>query len=462
MPIRSEGARDYVDGLLSMKNIPNVTVTDMPQLLVRHAKTSRKSDILRTGHGNEKCELFFPFEGRAGDCNNSENMRKAKERTFNVSFPFLSGKSANRSNESNDLSHPGTGSAMRLALVDRFHENNAKSDKENLRKLQCVKELHSQINSQVAEQLHKSFNANKRFLNAMSPLHFAFLLRSMLNHRNELRNQKFIEKEESKGYDVYRDEFGRIRLRLGFHKNFTNLSNISENNTEIDFNVHDDHRSEARTNDNFRKDTSKSPSKSALKSNRELTIISRPLSDVLRDRNIIIPDHIDHDMEAKVMIHGNPHSTSSKEITNTGNNDLFAQIDAMKEPYDSLIKKLDERNLEDVDVPGDGNCFFHAVANMIEFQKSAEDVRAAASHYFLSNPEEFIDSIVEDPNKVAMRMHTDGSWADHYAVQATADALGITVDIISSDSRYSTSILSVPKTKQSSKTIVLGNIANFH
>ena len=82
------------------------------------------------------------------------------------------------------LSHPGTGSSMRLALVDRFHENDAKSDQE---KLKCVKELCCQLNSQVAGQLHKSFNTNERFLNGMSPLHFAFLVRSMLNHRNEIK-----------------------------------------------------------------------------------------------------------------------------------------------------------------------------------------------------------------------------------------------------------------------------------
>ena len=79
MPLRSEGARDYVDGLLSMKHIPNVTVTDMPQLLVRHAKRSRKKDVRRTKSGNNKDELFFPFEGRAGDCNDTESMRKAKD-----------------------------------------------------------------------------------------------------------------------------------------------------------------------------------------------------------------------------------------------------------------------------------------------------------------------------------------------------------------------------------------------
>ena len=58
MPIRAEGARDYVDGLLSMKHLPKVTVIDMPHILVRHSKT-RQKDIIRTKSGNSEGELFF-------------------------------------------------------------------------------------------------------------------------------------------------------------------------------------------------------------------------------------------------------------------------------------------------------------------------------------------------------------------------------------------------------------------
>jgi hypothetical protein len=126
-----------------------------------------------------------------------------------------------------------------MALFDRFHENNSKSKIEDLRKLQCVDELYGQVNSQVAEQLHKSFNSNKRFLNAMSPHNFAYLLRSMLNHRNELRNSEFVEKQKCKGYDIYRNELGRIRLKLGFDSTFNNSSNIAESGkmNNIDFSI---------------------------------------------------------------------------------------------------------------------------------------------------------------------------------------------------------------------------------
>ena len=235
MPIRAEGPRDYIDGYLSMKHPPNVTIIDMPHLLVQHSR-SRENDIIRTNSGNDEGELFFPFEGRAGDSNDQENVLKANENKFKSSIPCLSGESSDRSQDTGPLSHPVTGSSVRMALFDRFHENNSKSEIEDLRKLQCVKELYGQVNSQVAEQLHKSFNSNKRFLNAMSPHNFAFLLRSMLNHRNGLKNAEFVEKQKSKGYDIYRNELGGIRLKLGFDRTFTNL-NITESNSRnnIDF-----------------------------------------------------------------------------------------------------------------------------------------------------------------------------------------------------------------------------------
>ena len=34
----------------------------------------------------------------------------------------------------------------------------------------------------------------------------------------ELKNQEFIEKEKAIGHDLYQDELGRIRIKLGFRE----------------------------------------------------------------------------------------------------------------------------------------------------------------------------------------------------------------------------------------------------
>ena len=241
MPIRAEGPRDYIDGMLCMKQPPKVTVIDMPHHLVRHSK-NRQSDILRTNSGNSLGELFYPFDGRAGDHEDPETMRLAMENNFETSFPCI--------NEVN----PEDTSTISLALFDRLHENNSNSKIENLRKLKCVKELYGTFNSQVAEQLHKSFNSNKRFLNAMSPHHFIFNLRSLINHRNVMRNEKIINFERSQGYKHFQDKFGRIHVNLGFHKNFVaspsaNHTNGTNEIDNVDFHIN------SRTIENVMMDT---------------------------------------------------------------------------------------------------------------------------------------------------------------------------------------------------------------
>ena len=229
MPIRAEGPRDYIDGMLDMKHPPKVTVIDMPHYLVRHSK-NRQADIRRTKSGNSDGELFYPFDGKAGDHEDPETLRLAQENKFQTTFPCL-----------NEVD-PGKNPPISLVLFDRLHENNSKSEIENLRKLQCVKELYGKFNSQVAEQLHKSFNANKRFLNSMSPHHFIFNLRSLINHRNILKNQKIINFEENQGFKHFQDQFGRIQVNLGIHKKISvdatsPPQNYTNEGGKIDFNI---------------------------------------------------------------------------------------------------------------------------------------------------------------------------------------------------------------------------------
>ena len=42
--LRSESSHDYIDGLLSMKHIPNVAVIDMVHIIAKDVLTPRKDD----------------------------------------------------------------------------------------------------------------------------------------------------------------------------------------------------------------------------------------------------------------------------------------------------------------------------------------------------------------------------------------------------------------------------------
>ena len=43
--LRSENSRDDIDGLLSMKHIPNMVVIDMGHIIAKHALVSRREDV---------------------------------------------------------------------------------------------------------------------------------------------------------------------------------------------------------------------------------------------------------------------------------------------------------------------------------------------------------------------------------------------------------------------------------
>ena len=47
--LRSESSRDYVDRLLSMKHLSNITVIDLAHIVANHALVSRKEDVIKYG-----------------------------------------------------------------------------------------------------------------------------------------------------------------------------------------------------------------------------------------------------------------------------------------------------------------------------------------------------------------------------------------------------------------------------
>eukprot|EP00112_Aurelia_sp_Birch-Aquarium-sp1_P023018 Seg6701.2 transcript_id=Seg6701.2/GoldUCD/mRNA.D3Y31 product="hypothetical protein" protein_id=Seg6701.2/GoldUCD/D3Y31 len=175
--LRAESPRDYIDVLRSLKFKPNVFINDMAHMVA--------------AHGNRFEEGFFsPYEGRVAEAT-PENIEQATSGTLKISLPWLE---TNQHLE--QANHPVTGSDVTLALFDRFHESNTCSEVEALRRIGCIKELEGKVNSEVAEQLHGSFNKDKHFLNQMTASNHIFLFRSIIDLRNEERNQEFLRRAE--------------------------------------------------------------------------------------------------------------------------------------------------------------------------------------------------------------------------------------------------------------------------
>eukprot|EP00795_Rhopilema_esculentum_P016114 gene16114-7464_t len=137
--LRSESPRDYIDMIRSLKHKPNVFIVDMAHMVA--------------SHGNRYEEGFFsPYEGRVAEAT-PQNIENALEGNLQISFPWLLNNTSSKNDlySHNGYCHPISGSIVRLALFDRFHEKNMSCETEALRRITCVAELAGQINSEVVE-----------------------------------------------------------------------------------------------------------------------------------------------------------------------------------------------------------------------------------------------------------------------------------------------------------------------
>eukprot|EP00058_Branchiostoma_floridae_P005336 XP_002590824.1 hypothetical protein BRAFLDRAFT_90042 [Branchiostoma floridae] len=94
--------------------------------------------------------------------------------------------------------------------------------------------------------------------------------------------------------------------------------------------------------------------------------------------------------------------------------------------------------LEVVNVPGDGNCFFRAVAHDPSVRMNSAELRKEAVKHITNNQSTFqrflsSDDGYEDFQQYLSRMGKEGTYADHIAIQATADVLKIPIHILNED-----------------------------
>ena len=148
--LRSEGARDYGDILLSLNFKPTITIIDFAHVLAKHM--------------NKRIQNYFhPNEGRVF-APTPDNLRSAKNKTLEPLHVDIETYNAN------------------LCLFDKFHENNTTKPEEVLRKTKYVSGIN--INTQVQEQFFAQQTRKNYFLNYMSPIKHLFLMRLMFDDSN--------------------------------------------------------------------------------------------------------------------------------------------------------------------------------------------------------------------------------------------------------------------------------------
>lgn len=140
--------------------------------------------------------LFQPFGGRLAEPTN-ENVEAAGKGNLKVHPPCLDNKLENT--EKKWLSYPITGPREHY---DKFHQGNTKDPQDVLRRIQIVPQLQATLSSQVADQLFSSLKKTHYFLNDMGPSAYIFLMRNILEHRNNSHNEKLLKRQLTSGLQL--------------------------------------------------------------------------------------------------------------------------------------------------------------------------------------------------------------------------------------------------------------------
>ena len=115
----------------------------------------------------------------------------------------------------------------------------------------------------------------------------------------------------------------------------------------------------------------------------------------------------------------------------------------------------------------DGNCFFRALSHQLFGDaESHQIVRQTATAQVLRNPEIYTESLINNHiQHFVLSLSKDRKWADNHAIQAAADAFGVSIEIINSNSVNFAPVTVLPQgipQNLVNKRIILGHIDQVH
>ena len=106
-----------------------------------------------------------------------------------------------------------------------------------------------------------------------------------------------------------------------------------------------------------------------------------------------------------------------------------------------MQSRLGEHGLQSIDVGSAGDCFFRSVSHQLygNYSKHHMRIHTAGVKFMRDNPERFIESNTENSwLRYLNNMSIQGTWADALTciIQAVADALKVTIQIVESNQGF--------------------------
>ncbi len=191
---------------------------------------------------------------------------------------------------------------------------------------------------------------------------------------------------------------------------------------------------------------------------RKMVIFYKTFNDSLLRFMIILPQN---ELYSKILrfiimlcgdIESNPGPESFQIFEISSTNTVFQQ-------------RLAQVGLEQLDVGGEGDCFFRAVSHQLYGDPSYHAfIRNRGVQYLVENPERFIEANLRSSwIGYINSMSTSGTWSDALMVQAVADALNITINIVESNEGFAPYTIIEPVNNSCCHdAIYIGHIDEMH
>ena len=131
-----------------------------------------------------------------------------------------------------------------------------------------------------------------------------------------------------------------------------------------------------------------------------------------------------------------------------------------------MQSRLGELGLQSIDVGGAGDCLFRSVSHQLYGNSNHHmRIRTAGVQFIRDNLERFIESGNTENSwlRYLNNMCIHGTWADALIIQAVADALKVTIQIVESNQGFAPPTTVYPvQERNTSSTITIGHIDECH
>ena len=147
------------------------------------------------------------------------------------------------------------------------------------------------------------------------------------------------------------------------------------------------------------------------------------------------------------------------------NHSSTMQLTSLTSSENLMQSRLGELGLQSMDVGGAGNCFFRSVSHQLYGSCNHHmRIRTAGVQFMSDNPERFIESNTENSLlRYLNNMCIQGTWADALIIQAVADALKVTIQIVESNQGFTPLTTVNPvQVRNTSPKITIGHIDECH